>query len=131
MGDTWIVNSVDEFPDWPAYALWCEPYTPTYAGRQPYQQNGYFSCYNSLSMVKAAVTNDAKYTRSAGHPDGTLQRSYRIYERHNNQWIEIYKIEAGTLKKQHELWKRGAAPKQPQAVDEDEVAAAIASITGG
>lgn len=125
---TWTVNSIDEFPDWPAYAVWAAPYEIVNSRGVRFKRNGWFTCYDTLSQVKSAITRDSDYALDAS---GGVQRDYHVYERHKKQWVEIYSLPTGTVKRKHELWAKGAAPKVPQAVDEEDVQAAIASIVGG
>lgn len=97
------------FPEPPRYLVW--------------RNQTRVSIFESLSLVKAVVSQQA-------YDDTKLNYDYTVYEWDGAGWQEIYKIPKGSNKNDHPLWKDGAAPRHKQVISEDEVAAAIASITG-
>lgn len=122
------VNSPADFPHEQVVGLWHMPYTGSQYDRNrggyvPVQVDGMFTIHRNLSLVKAQISSD--------NGEGVTRRGYKVYEQHGDDWVEVDSVDAGVFfKTDHPLWKNGAAPKGPQAVSDDAVADAIASILG-
>ncbi len=79
-----------------------------------------FQVYRNLSLVKSAVTTHSD-------SNGVSRHNVKIYEHDGYCWQLIYEITKGENKNEHELWKKGPAPKT-LAVSDESVDAAITSI---
>ena len=99
-------RSVAEFPEPHRFGVW-------------WNQTR-FKVYRNLSLVKSAITNETNY-------DGTVRSDVKIYEYVGESWELIYEIPRGSVKREHELWAKGPAPKT-LAVSESSVEEAIDSI---
>lgn len=92
-----------------------------------------YAIYPSLSLVKQAISYGCKQQRQGGAPGKYVDITtyeFTVFEWDGTRWQEIYKIDRNAVKQEHPLWKNGAAPKHKMTVSDEDVAAAIASITG-
>jgi hypothetical protein len=97
--------------------------TFTTFSNRPMDGKGIALLHERMDLLKSFVTRT--YAR-----DGILKGTVKIYEIYKGVPQLLYELPEGSNKSDSDLWKK--KPKdRAVAVDEDEIAAAIASITGG
>lgn len=79
--------------------------------------------HKNMALLKTFITS--RYTDSLGN----LNRDVMVYEVIKGKAHLLYDLPNGSAKKDSDLWAKSPS-KRAIVVDEDEVAAAIASITG-
>lgn len=100
-------KSPAEFPEPTPFGIW-------HAERR-------FSTHRTLSLVKAAITSHCDF-------NDQVRQDKKVYEWVDGKWLLIYHLPAGTVRLEHELWKKGPAPKSAAGIDEQAEQEALASI---